>query len=258
MKRIAIFLVYLSTIFSVGYAQSDYSRADSVYSEENYPEAIRLYEGLIQSHGPCSTIYYNLGNAYYRVDSIAKAILCYERALRLNPLDGDARFNLDFVNEKYNLSHAEMSATARFVSGTTNIMSANAWAILSLVLFTAFLGCVAVYVIDNEAMHRKIAFFSGLVLIPITLASVYFAFRSHSNAVATDTCIVIKPSTQLSTVPSAKITQSQQAFIAPEGYRLEIIDSVSIGSSQVPDVWYEVKVENDNHAWVNSKDVEII
>ena len=53
--------------------------ADSAYLNGNYSTAIELYENLLQK-GESDELYYNLGNAYYKSDELAKAILNYERA----------------------------------------------------------------------------------------------------------------------------------------------------------------------------------
>ena len=49
---------------------------------------------------PIRTLYYNLGNAYYRMDDITHAVLAYERALLLSPGDTDVRFNLQMARSK--------------------------------------------------------------------------------------------------------------------------------------------------------------
>ena len=71
--------------------------ADEAYAAGNYQQAIALYEQILHTQGEAAAIYYNLGNSYYKSDNIAKAILNYERALLMNPGDGDIRFNLELA-----------------------------------------------------------------------------------------------------------------------------------------------------------------
>ena len=75
-------------------------QADSTYNARDYEGAVRLYHKAINDNGPTATIYYNLGNAYYRLGKLGRAVVYYERALSLDPSLTDARTNLDFVNTK--------------------------------------------------------------------------------------------------------------------------------------------------------------
>ena len=45
-----------------------------------------------------ASLYCNTGDAFYKDGNIAKAILYYERALKLDPSYEDARYNLEFLD----------------------------------------------------------------------------------------------------------------------------------------------------------------
>ena len=76
------------------------AKADSAYINNDYASAVYLYENILANQGESADIYYNLGNSYYKMDNIAKAILNYEKALVLNPGNGDIRFNLELAQSK--------------------------------------------------------------------------------------------------------------------------------------------------------------
>jgi tetratricopeptide (TPR) repeat protein len=50
--------------------------ADSLYAAEHYQQAAHEYEALLKQ-GISSDIYYNLGNCYYRMDDMTRAVLNY-------------------------------------------------------------------------------------------------------------------------------------------------------------------------------------
>ena len=56
------------------------AEGDSAYIKEDYAAAIQIYEALLKN-GEAADVYYNLGNSYYKIGEIAKAVLNYERAL---------------------------------------------------------------------------------------------------------------------------------------------------------------------------------
>src|SRR4026208_2317333 len=97
MKRSFVFVIVLfftTNLFSQ-VDSSNYLVGNVLYEQENYVEAIRVYENVINKNGYSAQVNYNLGNAYYKTNQVGKAIINYERALQLDPTDGDIRYNLD-------------------------------------------------------------------------------------------------------------------------------------------------------------------
>ena len=75
------------------------TKGDSAYIKEDYAAAIQIYEALLKN-GEASEVYYNLGNSYYKIGEIAKAVLNYDRALLLQPGNSDIRANLEVARAK--------------------------------------------------------------------------------------------------------------------------------------------------------------
>ena len=78
----------------------DFEAANQSYDEGKFAEAKQGYEKLIASGGGSPNVYYDLGNAEFRLDSPGRAILNYERALALNPHHPEARANLKLLRER--------------------------------------------------------------------------------------------------------------------------------------------------------------
>jgi Ca-activated chloride channel family protein len=51
--------------------------------------------------------FYNLGNTAYRQGRLEEAVELYKKALELDPEDGDAKFNLEFVRDEIRRRHEE-------------------------------------------------------------------------------------------------------------------------------------------------------
>ena len=78
---------------SQSYLAAIYRQANADYGQGRYERAIEKYEQIAHSLQN-GVVYYNLGNAYFRLGKRGKAILNYERAKRLMPRDKDIDFNL--------------------------------------------------------------------------------------------------------------------------------------------------------------------
>lgn len=76
------------------YAQ-EFQRAAEAYNAGEYDAAIDTYEQLVDGAVVHETLFYNLGNAYYRTGRLGAAIANYERALDLDPDFDNARANLE-------------------------------------------------------------------------------------------------------------------------------------------------------------------
>lgn len=234
-------------------------QADAAYSAEDYTKAINLYKESISQEGTSSEIWYNLGNAYYRTDSLAKAILSYERALILDPTNEDARQNLEFVNTKIIDAKADNSSYSTiFIEKTMQLMNANSWAIITLLLFILLLGLIAGYIFSNSVLLRKIYFFGGLVCLGLTSICIAITISVASQMTNHNRAVIMSESARLSTSPSTPINSSQQAFLLHAGTVVTVLDSVATPLDPNTKMWYEVEVDNEHRAWIDKNDVEKI
>lgn len=134
-----------ATIFS-GDTLENITKAegDSAYIKEDYTAAIQVYEMLLKD-GEAADVYYNLGNSYYKIGEIAKAVLNYERALLLQPGNNDIRANLEVARAK-TIDKVEPIPEVFLVSWTKsliNSMSVDAWATWGIISFLLLI--VALY-----------------------------------------------------------------------------------------------------------------
>lgn len=75
-------------------AGADLAGANRLYQQEQYEQAAAGYEELLAKGGPDAALYYNLGNAYQKLERYGPAILAYERARLLTPRNPDLLANL--------------------------------------------------------------------------------------------------------------------------------------------------------------------
>ena len=104
MKKL---LIISFIVFSAGFSPAQVSRfqglvqeANQYYADGKYNEAIAAYEEVLAGNYESAALYFNLGNAYFKVNNIPSAIWNYEKALKLDPTDEDIRFNLDLANSR--------------------------------------------------------------------------------------------------------------------------------------------------------------
>lgn len=231
-------------------------QADSAYAADNFSLAERLYRESIAAEGTSSTICYNLGNAYYRQGNLGMAIVNYERALKLDPTNKDARINLEFVKGKITDRQIDSgSFVSNLWENIVMFFKADTWASLAIILFALFLAAALTYLFSSVVLVKKLSFFGGLIIFIVCALAVIISFAA-ANRVETDRyAIILPPSAQLSTTPREARNQSEEAFLLHEGTKVEIVDSIS---SSADGKWFEVRVGQNERAWIKAADVERI
>lgn len=252
-------ILFLSFTSLLSFAGAVDERADSAYNAEQYTDAIKLYSQAATADGTSSTLYYNLGNAYYRNGELAQAIIAYERALRLDPANKEAKTNLEFVNSKIVDKKGDTGTFFyNLLDSAANSAHSNTWAWTALVFFIITIAAVAAYMFASGILMRKIGFFGGIISFIITVITIVLSIVAKNIARSSDTAIVTAQSTILSTSPRMPKNRTEEAMLLHEGTKVQILDSVSAPADTVTIMWYDVQVDNNHRAWIKSTDVEII
>ena len=98
MKRLSLVILIMHCVINAFCNQNaDWKKAEILYADKQYADAANIYASMFQ-YGESAELYYNYANALYKSNQIGLAILNYERALRLDPMNEDIKFNLEFVN----------------------------------------------------------------------------------------------------------------------------------------------------------------
>lgn len=258
-KLIFTTIILLSGVLTLRAGSPLVAQADSAYNADNFRQAADMYLNVIQTEGPSAKLYYNLGNSYYRLGEMGNAILSYERALRLDPSDKDARNNLAFVNSRITDRPGERGT---FLGNALDAISAyahsNAWAWIAFACFVLTLAGVLAYIFSQTVAVRKVGFFGGILTLIGCGICLFFSFRSAAIALVDDVAIITVPSTILSTTPRVPQDRSQEAMLLHEGTKVTILDSVRSTTDSINSLWYDVEVDNAHRAWINAAAVQKI
>lgn len=225
------------------------ANADSAYARQQYQQAIKDYEELLEG-GVSAELYYNLGNAYYRTDNITQAVLNYERALLLSPGDGDIRFNLQMARSK-TIDKITPESEMFFVTwyhALVNIMSVDGWARTSIATFALAIVLALAYLFSARIWVRKVGFFGGLAFIAIFLLANLFAYQQRRELADRTGAIIISSAVPVKSTPSKSGTD---LFILHEGTKVEITDGTMRD-------WKEIRVADGKAGWIETSKIEII
>lgn len=83
--------------------KAKFNAGDSLYKQGKYKESQKMFEFLTKEDKVKKDLrqksFYNLGNSFFKQEDYQAAINAYEQALKLNPKDKEAQFNLTLAKK---------------------------------------------------------------------------------------------------------------------------------------------------------------
>lgn len=251
MKNIII--ITLLFITPLLYAQETLSDANKAYQAENYEKAIKILEKEIkiqkENGFESADLYYNLGNAYFRDNEVAKAILNYERAILLNPGDRDIRHNLEFARTRTEdkIVGVDTFFLESWFDSIENLQSSNAWAKLSIILFVIFIIMICAFFFTRVLLVKKVAFYAGIILFILVIFTNIFSIGQKSEILNRNSAIIMAGSASIKSSPD---NNSKELFILHSGTKVRI--------TKDDGDWLEIEIDNGNVGWISRDKLEII
>jgi tetratricopeptide (TPR) repeat protein len=224
--------------------QSIYELANQAYSSAEYGEAITQYEAILGSGYESSGLYFNLGNAYFKMNNIPAAILFYEKARKLDPTDENIKFNLELANSRIidKIEPLPELFLKTWWKSARDLLSSDRWARFGIAGFILVLISFTLFIISRSVSIRKITFWSGVLLVSLTMLSLLFSLSSYREYSSQSSAIIFTPTV---TVKSSPNEASVDLFVIHEGTKIFISDRV--------EGWSEIQLVNGNVGWVKTE-----
>jgi tetratricopeptide (TPR) repeat protein len=227
-------------------ADSLVASGNKYYMNREYEKAVESYTRVINMGYSASSLYFNLGNAWFKQSNFPKAILYYEKARLLNPADEDIRQNLAIANSRIvdKIENIPEFFLIRWINGLAVLLSPDQWALISLLIFAVALAAFFMYMFTNGMRLKKLGFSAGVMLIALSLTGILFMQKRKHVIRHSHGAIVIAPVVNVKSSPDE---QGTSVFVLHEGTRVVLMDSVQ--------QWKEVKIPDGNKGWIQERDL---
>ncbi|MFW6137829.1 MAG: tetratricopeptide repeat protein [Spirochaetota bacterium] len=254
MKSIAPVLVWLvlavvfapHCLFAAEPAEM-YNQANHLYSSQKFNQALELYRKLVQTGVKNPSVYYNLANTYYKTGQPGYAILYYEKALELKPLDMDIRENLDFVRNRL-----EQKITPAYSQGLlgplgkmAEVLKLKGVVFLEMAFFTLLTALAVVYISFpglRTRLKNMVIVFAVLFTISFGVSvGMHIHFRNHPRGVVVEKTLEVK---------NAPIPGSDVLFSIKEGIKVKVIEKRKD--------WLRISIPDGREGWTRVEEVELI
>ena len=247
--QIAIILLLLvsANLFA---DQEDFSRANELYQNEQYQEALGLYLKLRESGVTNENLEYNIGSCYYRLEQPGKARLHFEKALLLAPGEADARYNIEFIERRFlkkTLREENFVTIDRFL---WNLVSSfppaiTLWA--GVLAFMLIFILITIKMLAPGVIPPALRWTLTIILACVVLVSFSISFtreilfKDHSYGIIIEAGVGVL---------SAPDSDAHSRFPAPEAIKVRI--------TRRQDDWIEIVLPNGSKGWVQKQQLGVI
>ena len=232
------------------YVDSLFNAASAAYSEGNWTDAAKTWTSIENLGLESPALYCNMGSAWFKSGDVAKAMLYYERALKLDPSYEDARYNKtvisDFIQDR-------IEPVPEFILKTWTrdlcyVLDSDTWSVISLVFLALTAVSVLLLFLSSSLALRRTGFFTAIVSFLLMVMSLSFAFWQKADYSRKDGAIIMTPVVSVKSSPSSEA--STDLFILHEGTKVLILDEVG--------GWRNIELADGRQGWMKSDDMEII
>jgi tetratricopeptide (TPR) repeat protein len=243
MKASACFFAFLfSAVWaasSPGQTDANFTKATQEYAQGHFAEAISGYEALVRAEQWSANLFYDLGNAYFRVGDFGHAILNYERALALERHHPEATANLQIARDEAHALELQQSWPERYLQ----VASINEYSIAAAIAFWLAVFAIVMLIFARRRSATLIATFMFCLLVSaVAIYAVYtFERGSKGNALAIVTGKNVQA--RLATADSAN-----SVLALPPGSEVKILSTRGD--------WIYATLPNTLRGWIPAKDAQ--
>ena len=229
--------------------ESIFSEANELYNKGSYIEAINNYKEIIKNDFHSAELYYNLGNAYYRLDSIASSVYYYEKALQLNPNDREIIDNLALVNKTLvdEIDPITTPLIESILKSLSNIFYFETWGYISIFFSFLIVALFLSYYFANSSRIKRLTFVLLCMSSIFMLASLINGNKGYDNYINNEYAIIYSYETNLKTEPN---NRSETLFLLHEGAKVQVIENYNN--------WIKIRLINGQVGYIQLIDVKIL
>lgn len=243
-------LLYIFLLLcQVSWAQDAFDKGNSLYEKDKFEEAIVQYESVLKQGKHSAELYFNLGNAYYKLNKTAPAIYNFEKALLLNPGFSDAKNNLQFAQNR-TIDDIKPAIKTGFSRTTDRLISShtyNGWAKIAVGCSLAFLILFVGYYFSAKTMLKRVFFAALFVAFFAMVLCVIAAFAEKSRFENDRPAIVFE---SVLSVKSEPKNEANDAFVIHEGTRVQILEELNN--------WQKIQLADEKEGWVLKNSIKEI
>ena len=249
MRAITILLFCCMSAFGLSQNSQIFEEANTLYNDGKYAEAIDKYKSILDSDMHSAELYFNLGNANYKLNNIAPSIYYYEKALQLQPNDEDIKNNLAFAQ---NMTIDEIDTVpivgfSRIANNFVRTFNVDTWAKIAVGGVILFVLLFLMYHFSYATSKKRIAFVVSIISLFIACFSVAMAFQKNTLDKRDNPAIVFAQESKIKSDPNPT---SEEVFRLHEGTKVQVLETY--------DDWMKIQLSDNSTGWIPAVDIKLL
>ena len=251
LRFILIFILFVAEHTSasdLSYARDQFLKGSDAYKSGDYESAL-IFFSEAESASTGFSINYNLGNTHFKLNNIKESILYYERALKYEPSNEDAIYNLRLANDLIvdQIENLPKSKLNRWWRDFRYGMGPDGWANISILLafLSAFL--FLLYSFRLSSAVRRLGFYGAILCFSLMICAISLAQSAKNFQFKTVSGIVFTDKVDVKSEPRS---ESIDILVLHAGTKVQILEE--------EDGWYEIQIASGDRGWMPSEFIEEI
>jgi tetratricopeptide (TPR) repeat protein len=227
-----------------------FDTANKLFEQGRYPESAAAYEQLLQSGQRSATLYFNLGDAWFKAGQLGRAIAAWRSGERLAPRDPSLRFNLQFARQK--VSGSEPAAGPAWQRALTGL-TVNEWTVIAAVAIWLWFLLLAL-------RELRPGLRNGLKGYTLTtglgaLALVGCVVAAANLYLHTTAAVVVVPE---AIARSGPLEEAKVLHRFRDGLELSVLDRKELTIGNQKQTWLQVSDGASRTGWLRSDQVVVL
>jgi tetratricopeptide (TPR) repeat protein len=241
MKALTCCIAFLAFWAGSSSAQPDpdFTKANQEYAQGHFKEAISGYEALIRAGQLSATLFYDLGNSYFRSGDFGRAILNYERALALERHHPEATANLQIARDEARALELQQSWPERYL----RFAGVNQYSIAAAIAF--WLAAFAIVMLIF-ARRRSVTLIATSIFCLLMSAAASFAVYTLEGGTNGSALAIVTGKNVQARLATADTANSVLAL--PPGSEVKVLSTRGD--------WIYAALPNNLRGWIPAKDAE--
>ena len=226
-----------------------FEEANALYRSGDFQKASAAYESILSNGYEHPALYYNLGNAYFKLQNIPASILNYERARRLAPRDEDITHNLRLANLRVldKMEPLPQLFIKEWWNALISLASAGGWALSGIVALWIAAATGALLLMVRSGLIQRLSLAVSFVAVLFSVFSFIGMAQQLHTEQSEQQAVVFSQSVPVKSAPDAA---SVDLFVLHEGVKVELLDTVGD--------WRKIRLPDGKIGWLPGENIQII
>jgi len=243
-KAFNIFFLTLGMVYSQN-MDSLFSSGNNSYNKNQFDASVDAYEDILSQGFYSVDLYYNLGNAYYRLEDFANARWSYEMGINIDPRNKDMIHNLMLTKKKIpNTIETPDSQILNLINNFLTSFTYGDFVLFSSIMLLLYSICFIIYrLMPSKPIFVSYYVFIVLFFIGTSFSVIKFLWERNNNF-----GIILNDETKLYSAPFLNENIKISIFFSGNKVKIE----------QTTDKWIEISSIDGRKGWIRLEDIRTL